>query len=151
LTNIKVHSWQSNSVLDLAEIAASILSVPTGSNIYLLQGEMGAGKTTLTGGMIAFLGSENQVQSPTYGLVHEYETKGGPVYHFDFYRIKTDEEAMDIGFEEYLDNGNYCFIEWSEKIVRLLPEMYNTISILIEENQSRRITLATYQSGKSVS
>lgn len=151
MTNTTAHSWQARSVSDLADIASSILSIPASTHIYLLQGEMGAGKTTLTGQLIAWLGSKNQVQSPTYGLVHEYETNTGPIYHFDFYRIKTDEEALDIGIEEYLESGNYCFLEWADKISRLLPDQYNMITITIDENQSRRFTLTAYQSGKSVS
>lgn len=151
MTITTIQSWQASAVTDLADIAVSILSIPASNRIYLLQGEMGAGKTTLTGRLIACLGSKNQVQSPTYGLVHEYETRTGPVYHFDFYRIKTDEEALDIGLDEYLETGNYCFIEWADKIARLLPMQYNTITITSDENQVRHFTLTTYQSGKSVS
>lgn len=144
-------SWNATEPADLEGIARSILAVPVISKVYLLEGEMGAGKTTLTGKLIALLGSENQVQSPTYGLVHEYKSMAGPVYHFDFYRIKTDEEALDIGIEEYLESGYYCFIEWSENIARLLSPEFNIISINIEANQSRRISLTSTSFIKSVS
>lgn len=93
--------------------------------------------------MIQYLGSADQVQSPTYGLVHEYTASGAPLYHFDFYRIKTDEEALDIGFEEYLDSGHYCFIEWPEKVARLLPVKYNCIQLKIEDDFIRLIELRT--------
>ncbi len=104
---------------------------------------MGSGKTTLTGKLIHSLGSADQVQSPTYGLVHEYVSDGGPLYHFDFYRIKTDEEALDMGFEEYLESGHFCFIEWPEKVARLLPLKYNSIQLHIEEDFTRLIELRT--------
>lgn len=134
-------SWEAGNPEALALIAAEILAVPVSSKIYLLDGEMGAGKTTLTGNLIRALGSTDQVQSPTYGLVHEYTSQEGPIYHFDFYRIKTDAEALDIGLEEYLDSGAYCFIEWAEKIDRLLPRQYNRLSISLESGDLRRIVL----------
>ena len=77
---------------------------------------MGAGKTTLIQAICHFLGSEDYVTSPTFALINEYTQKDlSPVYHFDFYRIKDIEEVFDIGYEDYLYSGNYCFIEWPEK------------------------------------
>lgn len=136
-------SWEKVCLPDLRQVAAEILAIPTASRVYLMQGEMGSGKTTLTGNLIRALGSVNQIQSPTYGLVHEYSSPAGPIYHFDFYRIKSDDEAMDIGFEEYLDSGHYCFIEWPEKVARLLPSLCNEISLILDDQTGRLISLKT--------
>ncbi len=83
-------------------------------NIFLLKGNLGAGKTTFTQFLLKSLGSEDEVSSPTYSIVNEYNTPKGKVYHFDLYRLKNIEEAYDIGIEEYLDNAFLCIIEWPE-------------------------------------
>ncbi|MEJ2006376.1 MAG: tRNA (adenosine(37)-N6)-threonylcarbamoyltransferase complex ATPase subunit type 1 TsaE, partial [Cyclobacteriaceae bacterium] len=86
------------------------------------------------------------VASPTYSIVNEYHGVGGEVcYHFDFYRIENDEEAEDIGFFEYLDSGNYCFIEWPEKIERLLPDSFVTIRLDMAADGARRIEMRVYE------
>jgi tRNA threonylcarbamoyladenosine biosynthesis protein TsaE len=86
----------------------------------LFYGEMGAGKTTLIKGICAALGSSNEISSPTYALVNEYEGKNHLIYHFDLFRLKTFEEVLDIGFEEYIDSDAICLIEWPEKIESLV-------------------------------
>ncbi|WP_449398939.1 tRNA (adenosine(37)-N6)-threonylcarbamoyltransferase complex ATPase subunit type 1 TsaE [Chryseobacterium wanjuense] len=83
-------------------------------NIFLLKGNLGAGKTTFTQFLLKSLGSEDEVNSPTYSIVNEYNTPKGKVYHFDLYCLKNIEEAYDIGIEEYLDNAFLCIIEWPE-------------------------------------
>jgi tRNA threonylcarbamoyladenosine biosynthesis protein TsaE len=83
-------------------------------NIFLLKGNLGAGKTTFTQFLLKNLESEDEVSSPTYSIVNEYNTPKGKVYHFDLYRLKNIEEAYDIGIEEYLDNAFLCIIEWPE-------------------------------------
>lgn len=83
-------------------------------NIFLLKGNLGAGKTTFTQFLLKNLKSEDEVSSPTYSIVNEYNTPKGKVYHFDLYRLKNIEEAYDIGIEEYLDNAFLCIIEWPE-------------------------------------
>lgn len=83
-------------------------------NILLLKGNLGAGKTTFTQFLLKNLGSEDEVNSPTYSIVNEYNTPKGKVYHFDLYRLKNIEEVYDIGIEEYLDNAFLCIIEWPE-------------------------------------
>ena len=98
---------------------------------------MGVGKTTLIKAMSAYLGSKDNVCSPTFAIINQYSTgKGEPIYHFDFYRLKSVEEAYDIGYEEYFYSGAYCFTEWTEKIEELLPERY--VRVEIEENAGIR-------------
>jgi tRNA threonylcarbamoyladenosine biosynthesis protein TsaE len=83
-------------------------------NILLLKGNLGAGKTTFTQFLLKKLGSTDEVSSPTYSIVNEYNTPQGKVYHFDLYRLKNIDEVYDIGIEEYLDNAFLCIIEWPE-------------------------------------
>ena len=91
---------------------------------------MGVGKTTLIKAICAELGVTQNVCSPTFAIINEYSDRHGePVFHFDFYRLKTIDEAYDIGYEEYFYSGNYCFTEWTEKIEPLLPERYLRIEI----------------------
>jgi tRNA threonylcarbamoyladenosine biosynthesis protein TsaE len=93
---------------------------------------MGAGKTTLIKALCHELGSTDYVTSPTFALINEYSTsKGSVIYHFDFYRIKKIEEAFDLGYEDYIYSGNYCFIEWPEMIESLLPE--GIVEVRIQE------------------
>ncbi|MDO5510875.1 MAG: tRNA (adenosine(37)-N6)-threonylcarbamoyltransferase complex ATPase subunit type 1 TsaE [Weeksellaceae bacterium] len=132
--------WTVHAVEELPEVAEQILSLLTETTLCF-EGEMGAGKTTLIRSMIECLGSEDVVSSPTFALVAEYETKKGLVYHFDFYRIDDIGEVYDMGFEEYLYSGNPCWIEWSNKILTLLPENRQTITIE-KLGTKRKITLS---------
>ncbi len=100
--------------------------------ILLLEGDMGAGKTTLIKEICRQLGVEDEVSSPTFSLVNEYESADGPVYHFDFYRLEEEEEAYDFGVEEYLDSGHWCLLEWPEKIRNLIPSQSALIRISVE-------------------
>lgn len=102
----------------------------TKSKTLLFYGEMGAGKTTLIKELVKALGIRDVASSPTFSLVNHYESEEGAVYHFDFYRIEDDTEALDMGIEDYLDSGNWNLIEWPEKVERLLGE--NTQKLLIE-------------------
>lgn len=104
-------------------------------------GKMGVGKTTLIKELCAVLGVEDNVCSPTFAIVNEYVSGAGePVYHFDFYRLKTLAEAYDLGYEEYFYSGCYCFTEWTEKIEELLPERY--VRVEIGETEGRRTLVA---------
>jgi len=108
---------------------------------FLFYGEMGAGKTTFIKAFCAALGVEDTVSSPTFSIVNEYHYPQGIIYHFDFYRLKNQTEALDLGLEEYLDSGNYCLIEWPEKIPDLLPENYVHISLKVRPDQQRKLTI----------
>jgi len=131
-----------NSIEELSFIAEQLVQFGNGVKVWLFWGEMGAGKTTLIKKICAHLGVYDNVNSPTFSLVNEYETKAGEtVYHFDFYRIKNEREALDIGVEEYLDSGNLCLVEWPDKITSILPEHYLEISIEEKENLQRQIRL----------
>ena len=129
-----------NTEFDLPEAAAALLTFADKEKVFLFEGEMGAGKTTLIKTICHQLGVRDTASSPTYSIVNEYEYQDGKVYHFDFFRIKTENEAFDIGFEEYLDSGEYCFIEWPEMIPNLWPLHYIRISIHPDENGSRTIS-----------
>ncbi|MCK0199583.1 tRNA (adenosine(37)-N6)-threonylcarbamoyltransferase complex ATPase subunit type 1 TsaE [Ornithobacterium rhinotracheale] len=113
---------------DLPQIAQAIVA-ELNKPVVLFRGEMGVGKTTLITAMLQAMQSEDEASSPTYALVNEYQTAKGTVYHFDFYRINSEEEAYDMGWEEYAYSGDFCFVEWPEKIENLLPENHHTINI----------------------
>ena len=128
-----------NSELVLSEAASALLNFAANEKIFLFEGEMGAGKTTFIKEICRKLGVLDTASSPTYSIVNEYEYPGGKVYHFDFFRIKNENEAFDIGFEEYLDSGEYCFIEWPEMIQNLWPLHYIRIRINQDEDGHRII------------
>ena len=110
--------------------------------IWVFQGPMGAGKTTLIRALAQAFEVIDPVSSPTFGIVNEYHTaKGEEIYHFDFYRIEDPIEALDIGIEEYFYGGNRCWIEWAEKIAEYVPEEFLLIKIEPISPQKRRITL----------
>jgi len=119
---------------ELPLIAKAVVEKYPHERIFALRGAMGAGKTTFMQAMTTQLRSPSQVSSPTFAIANEYVCEEGDfIYHFDFYRIKNEKEAIDIGFEDYLYSGNYCFIEWAEKVENLLPE--ETINICISVNE----------------
>lgn len=106
--------------------------------IFAFYGSMGAGKTTFIKALCRELGSQDNITSPTFALINEYSNdKGSVIYHFDFYRIKKLEEAFDLGYEDYIYSGNYCFIEWPEMIQSLLPTGIVQVKIIENENEIR--------------
>lgn len=109
--------------------------------VILFNGDMGAGKTTLISTLCKHLQSNDDISSPTFSIVNEYQSNIGKIYHFDFYRIESLEEAFDIGLEEYLYSDEYCFIEWAEKIEELLPNKYLIINISILSESQRSIEI----------
>lgn len=134
------------SLQELAFVAKLVLRLADGHKTWILEGDMGAGKTTFVKAICQLLGVKDMVQSPTFSLVNEYLTdKGEKCYHFDFYRIKNEEEALDIGVEEYFESGNYCFIEWPGKIPNLLPDRYLKISINLEGQNGRTLQLSKHE------
>lgn len=128
--------------LNLIEKTAQEFISQMGDNkIFAFYGEMGVGKTTFIKQLCLSLGVNQEVTSPTFSLVNEYETqKGSIIYHFDFYRLEKSEEALDFGIYEYLDSGNICLLEWPEIIEYLLPEETIKIKIILNEDNSRTIT-----------
>ena len=127
-----------DSQSELRNVADAIIQNLDGRSIVAFYGQMGAGKTTLIREIVALLGSEDVVTSPTFALVNQYSTADGDaVYHFDFYRINKLEEAFDLGYEEYFYSGDLCLIEWSEKIGDLLPEDVMTVTIHVNSETSR--------------
>ena len=130
------------SETEIEQAAKFLLSNIQNQKTLLFYGEMGAGKTTFIKAFCAALGVEDTVSSPTFSIVNEYHYPEGKIYHFDCYRLKNQYEALDIGFEEYLYSGNYCLIEWPEKIPDLLPPNYLRISLEVRSDQQRKLTIA---------
>ena len=131
-----------DSIRELPDVAEEVLRSLEGRSIVLFRGEMGAGKTTLIRAIMAELGSEDTISSPTFAIVNHYSTaQGEAVYHFDFYRIECPEEALDFGYEEYFYSGDLCLVEWPEKIEGLLPEEVMTVSIVADSEEERTITI----------
>jgi tRNA threonylcarbamoyladenosine biosynthesis protein TsaE len=107
--------------------------------VWLFSGEMGAGKTTLIKAICQELGVHAAMSSPTFSIINEYQSPAGTIYHFDFYRLKKESEAFDLGVEEYLDSGHFCFIEWPGKIESLLPSRRVEINLLPKDASHRII------------
>ena len=115
-----------------------------GDRVFAFYGKMGAGKTTFIQALCRVIGSGDNVTSPTFALINEYKTQDNvSIFHFDFYRIKSIEEAFDLGYEDYFYSGNYCFIEWPEKIETLLPQNFVEVKIDVVENETRIISAKT--------
>ena len=125
------------------EAAREFVSAMGNNTIFAFYGKMGAGKTTFIKAICEEMGVEDAVTSPTFAIVNEYHTaEDDLIYHFDFYRIKREEEVYDIGYEDYIESGCPCFMEWPELIENLLPE--DTVKVTIEEQAdgTRLVTLA---------
>jgi tRNA threonylcarbamoyladenosine biosynthesis protein TsaE len=129
------------SLENLSEVATELIS-STKNKTLLFYGQMGVGKTTLIKEICKQLSVLDTISSPTFSLVNEYETsKNEKVFHFDFYRIAQEEEALDMGIEEYFDNNDWCLIEWPENIENLLPLDAVEIHLSILEDQNRNIQI----------
>jgi len=132
-----------NTPEELPAIAARLIDFHKGKRIFAFHGEMGAGKTTFIKSICTFLDVTDTVSSPTFAIVNEYLTSGsGTVYHFDLYRIKSWTELLEIGYEDYFFSGNYCLLEWPEKIVNLLPE--ETVHVTIEVSPDGNMRTITF-------
>jgi tRNA threonylcarbamoyladenosine biosynthesis protein TsaE len=129
---------------NLQETAKQLLELAGSHRVWLVHGDMGAGKTTLIKAICDQLEVVDNVTSPTFSIINEYDSATGPIYHFDFYRVKTLEEALDAGVEDYFFSGDYCFIEWPEIIKPILPDHYLDLSIEAGEGEIRKYKLLFY-------
>jgi len=123
-------------------IAVDYILHHTKDKVLLFYGDMGAGKTTLIKELAKRLGVRDNVSSPTFALVNHYDGKDGAIYHFDFYRINNENEALDIGFEDYLGSGAWNFIEWPEKVAGILGDEYQKIHLETVSNSTRMLKLS---------
>lgn len=129
-------------------MAQQLLQAAGEEKVWIFRGQMGAGKTTLIKSLAQVLQVVDRVSSPTFGIVNEYHTRTqGLVFHFDFYRLEDPLEALDIGIEEYFYSGNYCLLEWAEKIGQFLPDRFFLIDLEIVSETGRTLTLHHHQDG----
>jgi len=133
-----VFKLEVNSLEELPDAANAFITAFNGKKIFLFDAQMGAGKTTFIKELCHTLGVMDNMSSPTYSIVNEYTGAIDTIYHFDLYRVKNLNECLDIGMEEYLYSGNYCFIEWPEIANSLYPEDAVKVTIRIE-NEKRII------------
>ena len=130
-----------NYKLEDISLAADFILKNVTSKTLLFNGVMGSGKTTLIKALVNRLGSTDNVSSPTFSIVNEYNANGSTVFHFDFYRIENEYEALDIGVEDYMSQNNWCFLEWAEKIPNLIPNNVNYINFKESEDDTRTIEI----------
>ncbi len=129
------------SLEDIASVA-EIIVTQNPHKVILFHGEMGAGKTTFIKQFCKTLGVTEATSSPTFSLVNEYQTTDHQtVYHFDFYRLKNENEALDMGADDYFHSGNWCFIEWAENVPNLIPDEHSVITIEVLEDGKRLLHL----------
>jgi len=130
------------SIDQIASVAQQVVDANP-KKVILFYGEMGAGKTTFIKQLCKTIGVTEATSSPTFSLVNEYQTTNNEiVYHFDFYRLKTETEALDMGVDDYLYSGNWCFIEWAEQIPNLIPEEHSVIRIREQADGKRILELS---------
>ena len=130
-----------NYKLEDISLAADFILKNATCKTLIFNGVMGSGKTTLIKALVNRLGSTDNVSSPTFSIVNEYNANGSTVFHFDFYRIENEYEALDIGVEDYMSQNNWCFLEWAEKIPNLIPNNVNYINFKESEDDARTIEI----------
>ena len=129
---------------ELPDVASKILDCFEDKKVVAFKGEMGVGKTTLIKELCKKLGVAELTQSPTFSVVNEYlSTNNQRIYHFDFYRIENEEEAYDLGYEDYFYSGDFCFIEWPERIPGILPEDMVLVYLELDAQMNRKISVRT--------
>ncbi|MBO5733637.1 MAG: tRNA (adenosine(37)-N6)-threonylcarbamoyltransferase complex ATPase subunit type 1 TsaE [Clostridia bacterium] len=133
--------YKSNSAQDTARIAAEFAKTLSPGAVVCLYGEMGVGKTVFTNGLCRALGACEYATSPTFTVVNEYDGADFPVYHFDMYRIEEEDELLELGFDEYLNAGGICIIEWPENVPNSLPKKRINVKILRESFDERTILI----------
>ncbi len=138
-------TFEINSIDELSKVSDLLISWRDKSNIVAFYGNMGAGKTTLIKNLCARLGVQDEVNSPTFALVNEYQTETcDSIFHFDFYRIKSLEEVFDIGYEDYFYGGSLCLLEWPELIDPLMPEHFIKVEIALGDTDDSRVIKLSY-------
>ena len=130
-----------DALSDLPQVAQAVIDSLDGRSVVVFRAGMGAGKTTLISRIVALLGAEDTVTSPTFALVNQYEGTHHRIYHFDFYRIERVEEVFDFGYEEYFYSGDLCLVEWPEKIEALIPDDAMVVSIEVGDDEEREFTI----------
>ena len=126
---------------ELPVVAKFVIDFARGEKVFLVYGPMGAGKTTFIKELCKVLGSTDNFSSPSFAIVNEYQGLAGKIYHLDLYRVQTTAELLDLGMEEYLRSGNYCFIEWPERAEEFVDKAH--VRIELELNGSTRYLKAT--------
>jgi tRNA threonylcarbamoyladenosine biosynthesis protein TsaE len=129
-----------NNESELDKLVDAFLEVSKDEKIVFLYGDLGAGKTTFVKHLVKRLGSEDEASSPTYSLVNEYDVIDGKLFHIDLYRLKDEQEALEIGIEDYLYSGHYCMIEWPQ-IIGNLVERAVEINITTNDDESRSVEI----------
>ena len=133
-------TFEIKSIEELSKVSDLLISWRDKSNIIAFYGNMGAGKTTLVKNLCSKLGVNDEVSSPTFALVNEYQTETfDSIFHFDFYRIKSLEEVFDIGYEDYFYGGGLCLLEWPELIDPLMPEHFIKVEITLGGTDDSRV------------
>lgn len=126
------------SIDDLADVARKLIQNST-HKTWVFNAQMGAGKTTLIKELAKELGVNEMASSPTFSIVNEYLGTNDKVYHFDLYRLKNEEEAYDMGLDEYFDENAWCFVEWPDLAQNILSENVHTVSITIVDEHTREL------------
>ena len=142
---MSIFNFTSNSELETKQLAKKLASKLNLGDIIVLSGELGSGKTKFTEGILSYFNLSDEISSPTFTIVNEYDTKNVPIYHFDVYRLEDADEFLAIGGEEYFEKG-ICIIEWGELIQDILPKDYIKISFSRNnENENiRNLTIETF-------
>jgi tRNA threonylcarbamoyladenosine biosynthesis protein TsaE len=139
-------SLHTNSLEDVPQVAKQIIAFAGQCRLWWFEGNLGAGKTTLIQAICEQLGVADEVNSPTFSIINEYlDRNGNPVYHFDFYRLEDESEALDVGVEEYFYSGHFCLMEWASQIEGLVPEEHLKVDITNLGEGRREITLTIHE------
>ncbi len=130
---------------DLERVAKELIGFSGKHRVYAIYGEMGSGKTTFIKAVGKVVGVKDTMSSPTFALVNEYAlNEGGRLVHFDFYRIASEREAAALGVDEYFESGDYCFVEWPERIPNLLPENHVDVHLTVQADDQRQVEISIH-------